>query len=193
MSHIPNGSELRNMRKNAGLTQRQLADMTGLSQAVIARIERGSVDPRASVLKKIMAVLEVRQKTTKSAADMMSRKVISINHDEPVSKAIELMAAYGVSQLPVLRGGRPIGAIEEEHLVNVLSSYLSNPDRFYTRRAEEAISSMFPTVKPDAPITELLHLLSKGHNGVLVLEDDKIVGIVTKIDVLNALVGGASP
>ena len=128
VSHIPNGPELRNMRKRAGLTQRQLAQMTGLSQAVIARIEMGSMDPKTSVLKRIMTVLESRQKTMKTAADFMTCKVISINHDAPISKAIELMAAYGISQLPVLRDGRPIGAVEEEHLINVLSSYLGNPE-----------------------------------------------------------------
>jgi len=190
MSKIPTGMEIRNLRKSAGLTQQQLGEITGLSQAVIARIERGSIDPKASVLRKIMTVLETRQKATRTAADVMSRRVISINHDQPISKAIELMAAFGVSQLPVLRDGRPIGAVEEENLVNVLASYLGNPDMFYTRQAEEAISSMFPTVKPDTSITELLDLLSKGHNGVLVIEEGRVAGIVTKIDVLKALAGG---
>lgn len=190
MLRIPSGKDIRELRKKAGLTQRQLAELTGLSQAVIARIEKGSVDPKVSMLKKITQVLQSKQKSVKTAQDLMTRRVISINHDEPVSKAIDLMVAYGISQLPVLKANKPIGAIEEEHLVNLLSGHLSNPRKFYFKRAEEAISSLFPTVGPDAPIMDLIDLLSRGHNGILVVKDDKIMGIITKIDVLKALAQG---
>ena len=41
---------LRTARREAGLTQRQLAERTGVAQPTIARIEGGLADPRAQTL-----------------------------------------------------------------------------------------------------------------------------------------------
>jgi transcriptional regulator with XRE-family HTH domain len=47
---------LKTERKNAGLTQRELAEKSGISFVTINRIERGS-NPRISVLNKIFNAL----------------------------------------------------------------------------------------------------------------------------------------
>jgi transcriptional regulator with XRE-family HTH domain len=49
------GISLRRARRRAGLTQRALARATGVAQPTIARIERGSEQPRVSTL---MALLD---------------------------------------------------------------------------------------------------------------------------------------
>lgn len=41
---------LRHARRRAGLTQRELAGITGVAQSTIARIESGVIDPRVSTL-----------------------------------------------------------------------------------------------------------------------------------------------
>lgn len=41
---------LRHARRRAGLTQRELAAITGTAQSTIARIESGAIDPRVSTL-----------------------------------------------------------------------------------------------------------------------------------------------
>jgi len=45
---------LRTERIHAGLTQRKLAERTGIPQSTIARIERGQTDPRASTLNALL-------------------------------------------------------------------------------------------------------------------------------------------
>jgi len=50
---IPDRS-LRQARRRAGLTQRQLAVRTGVPQSTIGRIEAGSVDPRVSTLDRLL-------------------------------------------------------------------------------------------------------------------------------------------
>ncbi|MEM0161511.1 MAG: helix-turn-helix domain-containing protein, partial [Thermoproteota archaeon] len=105
MFSIPSGEEVKNLRKRANLTQKELAEKTGLSQGLIAKIENNTVDPKASTLRKILNVLEnemkVKQGHDMKACDIMTKKVISINHDETVRRALELMTAYSISQLPV--------------------------------------------------------------------------------------------
>jgi predicted transcriptional regulator len=46
---------LRKARRRAGLTQRALAARTGIAQPTIARIERGTDDPRVSTVARLLA------------------------------------------------------------------------------------------------------------------------------------------
>jgi transcriptional regulator with XRE-family HTH domain len=48
------GRMLREARRRAGLTQRQLAAKAGISQESIARIERGRADPRVKTLDRLL-------------------------------------------------------------------------------------------------------------------------------------------
>jgi transcriptional regulator with XRE-family HTH domain len=56
---------LRWARRRAGLTQRQLAEKTGVPQSTIGRIESGATDPRLSTLRRLLRAcgfdLEVEQ------------------------------------------------------------------------------------------------------------------------------------
>jgi transcriptional regulator with XRE-family HTH domain len=46
---------LRSARRRAGLTQRDLARVTGVAQPAIARIERGTVTPGVETLERLLA------------------------------------------------------------------------------------------------------------------------------------------
>lgn len=48
------GRMVREARRRAGLTQRQLAAKAGIPQETIARIERGRVDPRVTTLDRLL-------------------------------------------------------------------------------------------------------------------------------------------
>ena len=50
---------IRGARRQAGWTQRELANRTGVPQSTIARIESGAIKPRAGTLEKILGVLGV--------------------------------------------------------------------------------------------------------------------------------------
>ena len=56
------GILVKEARKRAGLTQRQLAELTGLTQPTIARIEKGISDPGMATLERLVRAcgLEVR-------------------------------------------------------------------------------------------------------------------------------------
>jgi predicted transcriptional regulator len=58
MFDIPTPRELKNARKDCGLTQGDLADKIDMSQAMLSRIERGDVDPTISTVRKICLALE---------------------------------------------------------------------------------------------------------------------------------------
>ncbi len=49
------GNSVRQARRRAGLSQRELAERTGVPQSTIARVESGSVDPRMSTIAKLLS------------------------------------------------------------------------------------------------------------------------------------------
>lgn len=53
------GKRLQNLRREASITQEQLADKTGLTVESISNIERGLYGPKFENLERIAAVLKV--------------------------------------------------------------------------------------------------------------------------------------
>jgi predicted transcriptional regulator len=178
------GEEIKKERKRKGLTQSSLAKKAKVSQALIARIEKQQVDPRLSTLRKIAeALIGEAQPRGSRAIDIAIRDVIVVNHDDTIDKAVKLMRRYGISQLPVLRNGTPIGAVEELELLKAFSRE-KDINKFYQKRVVEAISSIYPMVDPDTSVTDIIDYLLKGHNAVLVTKEGHLEGIITKIDIL---------
>ena len=178
------GEEIKKERKRKGLTQSSLAKKAKVSQALIARIEKQQVDPRLSTLRKIAeALIGEAQPRGSRAIDIAIRDVIVINHDDSIEKAVKLMRRYGISQLPVLRNGTPIGAVEELELLKAFSRE-KDIKKFYQKRVVEAISSVYPMVDPETSVTDVIDYLLKGHNAVLVTKEGHLEGIITKIDIL---------
>ena len=62
------GANLRRIRTEAGLTQLELAERSGTADGTISRLERGRLDPSASLLAKLAAGLRV------SADDLLASK-----------------------------------------------------------------------------------------------------------------------
>jgi len=186
MSLIPTGDELRRLRVRRGLTQSELARLAGVSQSLVARLEAGSVDPRVSTLEKILKVL-TNVPSVRIAADIMGSPVVTVNFDDKVRVAVELMRRRDISQLPVMLRGRAVGAIEEEKILKKLVSSLSNPERVYDTKVGDLVSSVYPSVPSNAGLAEVADLLSGGHAAVLVVDGGELKGIITKIDVITAL------
>jgi len=182
---LPTPEDIRRMRIMAGLTQKELAERAGVSQSLIARIEAGTVDPRLSTLRKILKALTPSIGELK-AGHVMHKPVIWVDVDEPVKSVVELMEKYGISQVPVLERGAVVGTIHETTL---LKHFLKtkNPSALFNKPAREVMDDPLPIVSPSSSISDVLALLSGESPAVLVMERGKLVGIITKIDVISAI------
>src|SRR5512136_2233794 len=98
------GSTLKRLRIETGLTQRQLAELVGVSQAHIAKIEKENVEPRLSTVNRILKVLTEGE--GKKCRDVMTGHVISAKPTDKILRASQLMMRHAISQLPVLDGGK---------------------------------------------------------------------------------------
>ena len=178
--------DIRRLRRMAGLTQKDLSKKAGVSQSLIARIENNSVDPRLSTIKKIVQAIVISQ-GERTAKDVMNSPVITINVSDNVRRAIELMKKYDISQIPVIKDNKIIGSIQESILVNRIARS-GNPDRFFNTSIYDVMGERFKTVDPSTNITDILSLLSIGEPAILVIDQEKIIGIITKIDVLSSII-----
>ncbi|MHA1722682.1 MAG: CBS domain-containing protein [Candidatus Baldrarchaeia archaeon] len=189
MALLPTPEDIKRLRKKVGLTQTELAKLAGVSQSLIARIEKGTVDPRLSTLRRILEAIklvEMRAKKSKSARDVMYSPVITIKSKEKVKKAIELMEKYAISQLPVVNdNGVPVGSITESTVLKKLLS--GDPEKIFQLKVEEIMEESFPTITPSTNIKDIQQLILKKYPAVLVMEKGKIVGIITKIDLITGV------
>lgn len=184
---LPSTEEIRKLRKLAGLTQKELAKRAGVSQALIARIESGQVDPRLSTLRKIITAITA-SKEKKTARDIMHIPVITVNTTDSIRKAVEIMRRRDVSQLPVLRGKRAVGSIQEATIVKRLL-LAREPEKVYGSSVQDVMEGPFATVNENTSITDVLTILGQGEPAVLVLnETGNLAGIITKIDAVSALI-----
>lgn len=174
---IVTGKTIKQLRGEAGLSQVRLAELARVSQAHIAKIETGKVDPRLSTVNRILSVMESGSRKPK-CREIMKRDIVSLKPEDPVEKAIELMHRFGISQIPVFQGGTQLGSIRESTIMRNLDKRL---ERF---TVGEVLDKLFPVVNA-SDSTEVLPGLLDYYPAVLVAEKGQIKGIITKSDLLG--------
>jgi len=172
------GQTLKRLRVEMGLTQRQLAESVGVSQAHIAKIEKESVDPRLSTVNRILQVLTEGE--GKKCGEIMTHHVISTKPTDKILRVSQLMMKHGISQLPVLEGDKILGTITEESIVRNLSSALAE------ERVEKIMQAPLPSVPEDTNISMIRPLL-QDHPAVLIVRRGEIIGIIARSDLLKVI------
>jgi CBS domain-containing protein len=135
----------------------------------------------------------------------MTRRVVTVAPDTPILTAARLMLDNHVSGLPVMDpSGRVVGVITETDLLREdgksaqgspwlqmvagTDGLTGDPARLGARKVEEIMSRDPITVEPAAPIAHACHLLTQHRIKRLpVTDQDKLVGIIGRADVVRAL------
>jgi len=183
---FPSLEEIAKKRRMLGLKQAELAKLAGVSQSLIAKLESGKIDSSYTKVKTIFDALErLEVKTEIQAGKVLHNKVVGIQKNEPISKAVQLMKSHGYSQLPVFDGKQPVGSISEK---TILRQILAGTDLVQISKlpTAEVMEEAFPQVGEDAPISLISNLLQV-YSAVLVSKKGTVVGIITKADLLRML------
>jgi len=178
---------IRNLRKAAGFTQRELAERAGVSQSLIARIEAGTVDPRLSTVRRILESLN-SSLTAKVAKDVMHSPVMTVGAKDTIRKVVDIMKRTGFSQLPVMMNGKVVGSIQEATLLDRIASS-GRLGEALDETVYNIMDAPFPTVGSGTDVRDISRLLSSHWPAVLVTEDGSILGIITKIDIISFGIG----
>jgi len=109
---------------------------------------------------------------------------------ETIAEAVAILQEYGVSQMPVVRAEPPIvaaevaGSVSERTLLDALFAGHAH----LTDRVEDHMSPPLPTIGSTEPAQDAVRLLEDA-DAVLVHEDGKPVGVLTRQDLLAFLAG----
>ncbi len=173
--------DVRKAREALRMTQAELAKAGGVSQSMIARIERGIVDPSYSNAKRIFSALEsAKHRSSFTAREIMTRKVIFIGSGETLARAASLMKKKGISQLPVTEGDKVVGVISEREIASVVGKNVSALSVHGTMSEAPPIVSASTDA---AMLSRLLEYLPC----VLVAKKGEIVGLVSRADMLKTI------
>ena len=128
-----------------------------------------------------------------SVKDFMTKDLVTVTPKTKIFDAVDLMKKYDIHRLPVIDNDKLVGLITEGTIQEALPSkatslsvhevnYLLNK----TVVADVMIKDV-KTVAPDAELEDGIYLMRQNRINVLpVLDDEKLVGIITNNDIFDA-------
>ncbi len=119
--------------------------------------------------------------------DIMTSPVIAISPDVSLQAAYQTMQEKGIRHLPVLESEKLVGVITDRDLRLATSSLAPTP--FPQGAKVLAVMCRFPfTADLADPVEDAARLMREKKIGCLpVTDDDRLVGIITGLDLLDAL------
>jgi cystathionine beta-synthase len=112
-------------------------------------------------------------------------ELITVSSGETVGRAIDLLQEYGISQMPVTEDGaglkKMVGSIQERTL---LDRVYRDPGLIETT-VGAAMDGPFPTIVAGAHVDEAFNTLLGGATALVVMDGERPVGIITRLDLLE--------
>ncbi|MBJ6727533.1 CBS domain-containing protein [Geomesophilobacter sediminis] len=137
------------------------------------------------VLEQLETVLRRRVNPRRVAQDIMSSPVITLPPDCTITAARELLVRYNVSAMPVVARGKVKGVMSRKIVEKALYHNLGGVP------VSDYMHSEFLTARTDTPINEIQsYMLGQDARLVPVLDDGKLVGVITRTDLLRYSYGG---
>lgn len=131
--------------------------------------------------------------------DCMTKPVTTVAIVDSIGHARRIMAEHRINQLPVLDNGKVVGIVTDRDLRDAYPTSLvidrsKEIDEFAdTYTVEEVMSHNVITVRPTAPLATAVKLLRRHRIGALpVVERGKLVGIITRSNILDFVLSGKS-
>lgn len=109
------------------------------------------------------------------------RQLSTIVPEATVESAIVTMQSAGISQLPVLRDGKSVGSVQEVTLARVLHDK-TDPAQV---KVGDVMARPLPMLDVNVHLDEAYRLLLAGNTGVLATSGDKVIDIITRIDLVS--------
>ena len=117
--------------------------------------------------------------------DIMEKNVITIEKDQTAQEAAEIIAEKDISFLVVMSEGMPEGVLSESDFVRKVVAQNKKPSEILV---SEIMSYKFRSVGPTTTIEDAVQkMLNNNIRRLLILEDEKLVGVITQTDLASYL------
>ncbi len=151
----------------------------GHSTAASATIKDLTLSQAEEELKKI---LKRKINPIKIAKNIMSSPVITINAKETIKAAGELLSRFQLNTLPVMENSKLVGLISRPIIERAISHHLGNLP------VKEYMITEFFRARPETPWTRVQKIIVEKNQSFLpILKSGKLVGAITRTDILRAL------
>ncbi|MCL6093290.1 MAG: CBS domain-containing protein [Actinomycetota bacterium] len=152
------------------------------------------------------------EKKEPTAAEIMTADAVTVHENAKVHEVAQLMSEHNISGVPVVNDNHQVVGIVTEgdmvemdadihfpHYINFLDSviFLESTRKFdkrvrhvFASSVRDIMTTEVETVQKETPLHEIATLMSdRKVNRLPVLDGDKLVGIVTRADVVRAMAG----
>ncbi len=167
-------AELRQKRKDRGMTQTALAQRAGISQSFIAKLEAGDISPGYERIQRLDMALEDEAPTIEDHIE----PVVTCSPDTLARDAVRTVIEDGY--VFVVRDGVPRGVIYPPHLLSYTIEDLDG------RTAESIMEGPVTEITPHVGERSLRSLLSVSPV-LAVMADRELVGAITRRTALGGL------
>ena len=117
--------------------------------------------------------------------DIMQKNVITIQEDKSALDAAKLITEKDISFLVILKDDKPIGVITERDFVRKIAAEDKNASQI---PLSKIMSYKFRWVEPSTDIEDAVQkMLNHNIRRLIVLENEKLVGVVTQTDLADFL------
>jgi CBS domain-containing protein len=146
-----------------------------------------------------------------TVGDVMQRDPVTISPDADLETLLRVLREHELPGVPVVEGGRLVGIVTESDLVlqgddssvhlphyfqlfggvvflEPLQHLEDTLRKAFANRVADMMTRPVTTISPGATVHDAARLISSsGHNRLPVVEGDRLVGVVTRVDALEAL------
>ena len=141
----------------------------------------------------VLLLNTTKMKKRESVAKIMTRNPLCVNLTNEVNDVVELFKAHNIHHIPVVSGDKLIGMISKTDIdrVSYVDAYQADSAStavFNLLKLEQVMTHQVETVDAEDAIRDAATLLATGtYHALPVLEQGKLVGILTSTDVINYL------
>jgi acetoin utilization protein AcuB len=135
-----------------------------------------------------------------TVANWMTKSVLTIKPHDTLKQAREIMTKHRVNQLPVVIDNKVVGIVTDRDVRDAYPSSIrlrrgKDIDEFAdSHTVEEVMTFNVVTIGPDASLREAAqHLRKQRFGAVPIVDHGKLVGIITRSDLLDASLAGEFP
>jgi len=113
----------------------------------------------------------------------ISNDIIVMRPNETLSTVYQRMKLYDVSQLPIMDGDEIVGIIDESDVM----MYVYDNNKKFEDPVKSAMTTNLEFMSVTSPLAKLLPIFDQGRIAIVKDNDDKFLGLITRIDLLNYL------
>jgi len=129
-------------------------------------------------------------------SEIMTKKVVTLKHNDELETAERLFKKHHIRHIPVVKKDKVIGILSYTDLLRISFADAVDEDEdsvdtvvYNMFTIEQVMAKNLVSVSSNTTIKDVAELLAKREFHALpVLDDDKLVGIVTTTDLINYLI-----